>query len=207
MLNRVIFGNEVYYKVADLAEIFGVSQYRIKKSIKDQKIETKNDIFGRIVFISEKNLAKIDANGRSVTITTTVKENIKKFDEVIEQVTKKVEVKEAEPKVTEEQKEHEQLVAKHVELRKEYATTEKGDKYNEINKEHLGGIDIKKTTPEDNEKIKHCNEALEDGINEIPASVPEINESPNEIPKVENALDEVANEVINELSNEIVQAV
>ena len=48
MINRTIFKEQVYYRVADLALLFGVSEYRMRKAIKDQKIKTKNNSFGSL---------------------------------------------------------------------------------------------------------------------------------------------------------------
>ncbi len=76
MLNRVIFKNKVYYKVADLAELFSVSTYRMRKAIKTQKITAKPlKGFGRVLFVQEENVAKIVMNSQSKTLKTEFNEN------------------------------------------------------------------------------------------------------------------------------------
>lgn len=41
MINRVVFDNEIYYKVKDLTELYTTATlYKIKKEIKTQGIET-----------------------------------------------------------------------------------------------------------------------------------------------------------------------
>ncbi|MGY3189726.1 hypothetical protein [Lysinibacillus sp. TE18511] len=63
MINRVIFKGKVYYSVADLAVVFDVSPYKMRKSIKESKIKTKHDIYGRTVFVLESDVKKIDVYG------------------------------------------------------------------------------------------------------------------------------------------------
>ncbi|PFU40167.1 hypothetical protein COK86_20455 [Bacillus cereus] len=76
MLNRVIFKNKVYYKVADLAELFSVSTYRMRKAIKTQKITAKPlKGFGRVLFVQEENVAKIVMNNQAKTLKTEFNEN------------------------------------------------------------------------------------------------------------------------------------
>lgn len=76
MLNRVIFKNKVYYKVADLAELFNVSTYRMRKAIKTQKITAKPlKGFGRVLFVLEENVAKIVMNNQAKTLKTEFNEN------------------------------------------------------------------------------------------------------------------------------------
>ncbi|WHX62778.1 hypothetical protein [Peribacillus frigoritolerans] len=79
MINRVINKNEVYYKMADLADLFEVSVYKMKKIIKMQNIEkTKLEGFGRSVFVLEENVCKIEVNDEVTIVNTTIDENIKK---------------------------------------------------------------------------------------------------------------------------------
>ncbi|MGE1048430.1 hypothetical protein ACQGSX_21210 [Bacillus sp. GMs2/1] len=76
MLNRIIFKNKVYYKVADLAELFSVSTYRMRKAIKTQKITAKPlKGFGRVLFVQEENVAKIVMNNQAKTLQTEFNEN------------------------------------------------------------------------------------------------------------------------------------
>ena len=70
MINRTIFKEQVYYRVKDLALLFGVSEYRMRKAIKDQKIKTKNNILGRCVFVLEENIAKINVFGEVKVLET-----------------------------------------------------------------------------------------------------------------------------------------
>ncbi|MDQ0254610.1 uncharacterized protein (UPF0335 family) [Evansella vedderi] len=79
MLNRIVYGGEVYYKVTDLAELFELSQYKIKKILKEQEIETTTlKGFGRSLFVIEKNVCAIEVNGEITIIKTEVKETKKK---------------------------------------------------------------------------------------------------------------------------------
>lgn len=139
MLNRVIYGGQVYYKVNDVAVLFDLSQYKMKKTLEKQGIEKgKLAGFGRTLFILEKNVGKIEIGGEVTIIETKfeesiTKEPVKKADEVSAEETKneKEEVKsETEKEVettvnnndtttesnTEEieelQKEHERLIHK-----------------------------------------------------------------------------------------------
>src|SRR3954468_18507365 len=76
MINRTIFKGKVYYRVADLAELFDVSEYKMRKAIKDQKIKTKRlKGFGRCVFVLEENIATINVYGE-VKVLETEKELI-----------------------------------------------------------------------------------------------------------------------------------
>ena len=79
MLNRVIYGGEVYYKVADLAELFESSVYKMRKAVKELEIGEPLKGFGRMVFVSEKNVAKIDVDGKTAKVKTTVREKGRKF--------------------------------------------------------------------------------------------------------------------------------
>lgn len=79
MLNRVIYGGEVYYKLTDLAELFDISQYKIRKAIKEQNIQiTRLKGFGRSLFVLEKNVSTIEVNGEITIIKTEVKESQEK---------------------------------------------------------------------------------------------------------------------------------
>ncbi len=73
MLNRVIFKNKVYYKVTDLAKLFKVSAYKMRKIVKTQDIGAplgKGSGFGRAVFVLEENVAKIVVNNQSKVLKT-----------------------------------------------------------------------------------------------------------------------------------------
>ncbi|MEH7668973.1 hypothetical protein V7419_19820 [Bacillus sp. JJ689] len=78
MLNRVIYKNEVYYKVADLAKLFKVSAYKMRKIVKAQDIGApleKGSGFGRAVFVLEENVAKIVVNNQSKVLKTDFAKN------------------------------------------------------------------------------------------------------------------------------------
>lgn len=73
MLNRVIYKNKVYYKVADLAKLFKVSAYKMRKIVKAQDIGAplkKGSGFGRAVFVLEENVAKIVINNQAKVLKT-----------------------------------------------------------------------------------------------------------------------------------------
>ncbi|MEJ9302021.1 hypothetical protein ABEW33_23345 [Priestia megaterium] len=71
MLNRVIYGGKVYYKVVDLAVLFDLSNYKMNKIIEKQEIKAEPlDGFGRIRFVSEQEASKIVVNNE-VTILKT----------------------------------------------------------------------------------------------------------------------------------------
>ncbi|OSY00326.1 hypothetical protein BTJ45_02932 [Bacillus mycoides] len=94
MLNRVIYGGQVYYKVNDVAVLFDLSQYKMKKTLSKQDIETTIlKGFGRTSFILEKNVGKIEIGGEVTIIETEFKESmrkeaVKKADEVPAEETK-----------------------------------------------------------------------------------------------------------------------
>lgn len=78
MLNRVIYKNKVYYKVADLAKLFKVSAYKMRKIVKAQDIGApleKGSGFGRAVFVLEENVAKIVVNNQSKVLKTDFTKN------------------------------------------------------------------------------------------------------------------------------------
>lgn len=96
MLNRVIYKNKVYYKVADLAKLFKVSAYKMRKIVKAQDIGAplgKGSGFGRAVFVLEENVAKIVINNQAKTLKT-------EFNENPVQETKTVETEKTSPKKT-----------------------------------------------------------------------------------------------------------
>lgn len=96
MLNRVIYGGQVYYKVNDVAVLFDLSQYKMKKTLDKQGIEKgKLAGFGRTLFILEENVGKIEVNNNDkVKITKTEvtggieKVEVQKAEEVPAEETK-----------------------------------------------------------------------------------------------------------------------
>lgn len=101
MINRVINKNGVYYKMIDLADLFEVSVYIMKKIIKKQNIETTRlEGFGRSVFVLEENVCKIEVNDKVTIVNTTIEENIKKkaVKKAKKTPAKKTQVKKSEKK-------------------------------------------------------------------------------------------------------------
>ncbi|MED3198993.1 hypothetical protein ACWKTL_14865 [Bacillus toyonensis] len=75
MMNRVIFEGETYYKVNDLKELYDVSMYKIKKTIKEQGIKTgKLEGFGRTLYILEAELNMLEIDGAVTFMKTAVKD-------------------------------------------------------------------------------------------------------------------------------------
>ncbi|WP_342601593.1 hypothetical protein [Peribacillus sp. FSL E2-0159] len=73
MLNRVIYSGKVYYKIIDLGLLFDLSQYKLKKILKEQNIETtKLKGFGRSIFVLEENVSVIEVNGEITIVKTTI---------------------------------------------------------------------------------------------------------------------------------------
>ncbi|KMQ15292.1 hypothetical protein [Bacillus mycoides] len=165
MLNRVIYGGQVYYKVNDVAVLFDLSQYKMKKTLDKQGIEKgKLAGFGRTLFILEENVGKIEIGGEVTIIETKfeesiTKEPVKKADKVPAEETKNEneEVKsETEKEVettvnnndtktesdTEEienlQKEHERLMIKGKALGVKFHKAGEFDLLTEICDKHMG---------------------------------------------------------------------
>ena len=79
MLNRVIYDGKVYYKVTDLRFLFDLTQYKLRKILKEQSIEiTKLKGFGRSLFVLEENVAKIEVNDEFTIIETKFEDSIDK---------------------------------------------------------------------------------------------------------------------------------
>ncbi|MGX5612268.1 hypothetical protein [Bacillus toyonensis] len=167
MLNRVIYGGQVYYKVNDVAVLFELSQYKMKKTLSKQDIETTIlKGFGRTSFILEKNVGKIEINNNDeIKITKTEvtggieKVEVKTAEEVPAEETKneKEEVKsETEKEVettvnnnentiesnTEEieklQEEHERVMLRGKVLFIQFHKADKQDVGHEICEKHMG---------------------------------------------------------------------
>ncbi|HFK1735238.1 TPA: hypothetical protein ACGXP5_004853 [Bacillus pacificus] len=182
MLNRVIYGGQVYYKVNDLGELFELSPYRIKKTLTKQDIETtKLKGFGRTLFVLEGNISAIEVNGEITIIKTEYKESIQKkkvetADEVLTEETKneKEEVKSETDKEVETsvnnnentnapnideieklQREHANLVTLGKHYGRKFLEGGKMDIATEICEKHLGkGVLVQDTTPDDIEKVR-----------------------------------------------------
>ncbi|KUH46056.1 hypothetical protein M2E15_2920 [Bacillus mycoides] len=167
MLNRVIYEGQVYYKVNDVAVLFDLSQYKMKKTLEKQGIKKgKLAGFGRTLFILEKNVGKIEVGGEITIIETEFKESmrkeaVKKADEVQAEETKneKEEVKsetekekEVETtvnnndikteldteKIEEPQEEHKRVIQKGRYLFVQFHKADKQDVGHEICNKHMG---------------------------------------------------------------------
>ncbi|OSY03797.1 hypothetical protein [Bacillus mycoides] len=187
MLNRVIYGGQVYYKVNDVAVLFELSQYKMKKVLEKQGIEKgKLAGFGRTLFILEKNVGKIEIGGEVTIIETKfeesiTKQSVQKSDEVPAEETKneKETVKsetenEVETSVNnndnesntegieELQKEHEYLMTKGKALGVKLHKAGKGDLLHEICDKHMGkGNNFVDGTLEDMKAMKATVSELE----------------------------------------------
>lgn len=208
MINRTIFKGQVYYSVKDLAKLFKVSEYRMRKAIKDQKIKTYNKIFGRTVFVLEENVSLINAYGEVKTLKTDFtadpvkeekvvpfdkpkrktkkrKKSVNKKESVAEEVktesvtpevktesavvenTEVAQVKEVQPEMNEEQKQHKNYVKKLESFSLQYVQECRSDVYNKIYSEFMGAeIDLDDTTPEHNKQLKDVIEMLEMDLEE-----------------------------------------
>ncbi|WP_377887961.1 hypothetical protein [Alkalihalobacillus sp. R86527] len=175
MIKRIIVGKEVYYKVAELTNLFGVSLYKVKKAIDKQKIHTRTlDGLGRVKFISEDNLAKLEIDGERQVATTIVETEVNK--ETVETVEpkknkgEKTEKKHAtkankQPKKKSTDKSKSEypkaIVDEHKKLLKDgrtivlpFAKTKNMDTVHEICKKHLDSELFTKTTPKDIEPMR-----------------------------------------------------
>ncbi|MED4267335.1 hypothetical protein [Priestia megaterium] len=185
MLNRVIYNGVVYYKVADLAELFDVSVYKMRKAIKEKNIGEKLKGFGRMVFVSEENVALISVNCKTAVVKTDIKEVA--ADVFVEandghtkagkQKTKKVKLP-AKQKVEQapEQKvevetivtEHEILTKTAQELTKQYANAGKLKLANEISYKHMGeGFVLANSTLKDIEPLRLAVAELENEFTKL----------------------------------------
>ncbi|MEK4130191.1 hypothetical protein NYE67_10945 [Solibacillus sp. FSL W8-0474] len=99
MINRIIFEGQVFYKLADLAELFGVSVYKMKKATKTQDIQTRLKGFGRVLFVLEENVCKIELNNEIKTLETKFTANPVKSTKAVKPVVKKTERKKTKAKV------------------------------------------------------------------------------------------------------------
>lgn len=184
MLNRVIYGGQVYYKVNDVAVLFDLSQYKMKKTLSKQDIETTIlKGFGRTSFILEKNVGKIEINNNDrVKITKTEvtggieKVEVQKDEEVPAEETKneKEEMKsetekEVETtvnnndtttesdieKIEELQEEHEHLKQKAKALGVKFHQAEEYNLLNKICEKHMGtGNKLLHATLEEIEQLR-----------------------------------------------------
>ena len=76
MLTRVIFSDgKVYYRVKDLKKHFGVSDYKMRKIIKQGEIPTvKLEGFGNTKFIEEENMFLLEIGGGNIIMRTSYKD-------------------------------------------------------------------------------------------------------------------------------------
>ena len=185
MINRTIFNGQVFYRIADLALLFDVSAYKMRKAVKEQNIETKRlEGFGRCVFVLEADIAKINVYGEMKVLKTEFTVEPVKETKVVEiakvkrkykkrkstaKNTKKAEVVELPaPAVLEKPKtEHTTPIKQLKTLRIQYAQRCMSDKYNEIYDAHFDeNIPDEKFTIEHDEKLKEMLEMLESELKE-----------------------------------------
>lgn len=164
MINRVIFESKVYFRIADLAVLFGVPYSKMRKAIDTQNIKfEKLKGFGRTYFIQEKNVGKIQFDGKMKTVKTMVEEEITdtedenyqppvkktKKKKTAKKVVKKIKpilaveknelAPDNQPKEIEElQEQHAALIAKGRELFSIYANKEETGLCQEICDKYLG---------------------------------------------------------------------
>ncbi|QQU31681.1 hypothetical protein I6I41_00650 [Bacillus cereus] len=201
MLNRVIYGGQVYYKVNDVAVLFDLSQYKMKKTLSKQAIETTIlKGFGRTSFILEKNVGKIEVGGEVTIIETKfeesiTKEPVKKAEEVPAEETKNEngEVKsetekevettvnnndtktESNTKEIEElQKEHARVMLKGKALGVKLHKAGKEDLLHEICDKHMRGNKFIDATLDDIEEMRAAVLELENVVNEMELKVCEV---------------------------------
>ncbi|WP_422123719.1 hypothetical protein DHX103_02600 [Planococcus sp. X10-3] len=185
MINRTIFGGQVFYRIADLAELFDVSAYKMRKAIKEQNIKTTRlPGFGRCVFVLEADISKINVYGEMKVLKTEFTAEPVKETKVVEipkakrkykkrksaaKTTKKAEVVELPtPAIIEEPKiEHAPLIKQLKTLRIQYAQNCICDKYDEIYGAYFDeNIPDDKFTIEHDEKLKEMLKMLESELKE-----------------------------------------
>lgn len=85
MLNRLIYNNEVYYKVKDLTELFEVSEYKLKKIIDECEIKTTTlKGYGRTKYILEQNVSDIIfEDGSTMYMKTSVQDYQEEFKNTV----------------------------------------------------------------------------------------------------------------------------
>ncbi|MGG0789263.1 hypothetical protein ABE132_11130 [Peribacillus simplex] len=175
MLNKVIFEEKVYYKVADLGFLFGLSPYKMRKTLKEQDITpTKLEGFGVLKFVAEEEISAIEVDGKITIVKTTIDEKIK---EKAVKKSKKTTAKKAKPKkkkkknevkelpndsaekmesVNEQdpelQKEFDELLEKGRTIGQKFLMANKMDVINPIGEKH--SIDLKTATLDDIERMK-----------------------------------------------------
>ncbi|WLR53789.1 hypothetical protein LC048_14840 [Mesobacillus subterraneus] len=207
MINRVIFEGKVYYKVADLAKLFDVSVWKMRKIIKAQDIGAplrKGSGFGRAVFVLEENVAKINITGEVKVLETKFTADPVKKTKVVELPTHAKKKRTTAPKKTKKkkvenvvalpdsnlnslQKEFEELLEKGRELGRKLYMANQMSVANAISDEHFGiGGDFLKSTIDDIEKLRLVVPKLE-------IAVAELNESSGEIAA---AIDETTNDSV-----------
>ncbi|WP_045518099.1 hypothetical protein [Neobacillus niacini] len=199
MINRVIYGGKVYYKVADLAELFDVSLYKMRKIVKAQNIGENLQGFGRAVFVMEENVAKIEVRNEVKILETkftvdpvkkvkTVKTPVidvkkptkksakKNVDNVVELRGKsKNEIVTIANDILTLQNEHTQLLDKGKKLSQKIGLAGKLSLTNDIVDKHLGsGEDLFKAPVDKIEQIRLI-------IAELEIAVTELNESSGEV--------------------------
>ena len=105
MINRTIFNGQVFYRIADLALLFDVSAYKMRKAIKEQNIETTRlKGFGRCVFVLEADISKINVYGEMKVLKTEFTVEPVRETKVVEIAKAKRKYKKRKPVVKKEKK-------------------------------------------------------------------------------------------------------
>ncbi|WP_458106277.1 hypothetical protein [Bacillus sp. PK5-004] len=224
MINRLIYNGKVYYKVADLAQLFDVSIYKIRKIVKTQDIRTTLKGYGRAVFVLEENVAKIEVRNEVKILETkftadpvkkskVVKEpvvDVKKSKKPSKKVKKeiannvakfpeeKVEVEATPESVEKLQEEHEQLINKGNALGVKLAKADKFSICREITEKHLGqGAVFRNATLDDILGMRAI-------VADLEVEVVKLKGSPNVVAevKISNLSNEIENDELIESPSE-----
>lgn len=226
MINRLIYNGKVYYKVADLAQLFDVSLYKMRKIVKLQGIGAplpKGSGYGRALFVMEENVAKIEVrNEVKILETKFTADPVKEVKVVKEPVidvkeskkpAKKAEKKNAENvtpieiKVENEsnideiekiQEEHARLLEKARYYGVKFSKKGKMSIIHAICDKHLGkGNNLLNSTPDDIKQVQSA-------VAEIEIEYAKLKDSSNEIGevKISDLSSEVENVGLTESFNE-----
>lgn len=223
MINRLIYGGKVYYKVADLAQLFDVSIYKMRNAIKAHEIGTRLKGFGRAIFVLEENVAKIEINNEVKILKTEFTANPVKETKVVKEpvidVKKSKKDKKAKQEIAENKVESsEQKMGKNAtpesieKIQEEHARLIEKSKYysvkffrkgkisivHDIVEKHLGkGNNLLDSTPSDIVKVRFTVAEIEKEY----AKIKDLPDVTGEV-KVSELSDGFKNVELNDLSNE-----
>ena len=82
MLTRIIYEDgKVYYRVKDIKQHFGLSDYKMRKILKQGEVPTTTlDGFGRTKFIAEENMFLLEIGGGNLIVRTVYKDFQQSFE-------------------------------------------------------------------------------------------------------------------------------